>query len=103
MIADEEGFFYPQVSLDQCTDCGLCDHICPALKPAECMPQHARRGFLIRHADEAVLSDSTSGGFFTAIAEWAFQQGGAVCAATFDDNFQVVHDLFAVQNMFRAV
>lgn len=91
MTADEEGFLYPQINNDVCTDCGLCERICPARKPAEYEPQRKRRGFLVQHGNDRILSDSTSGGFFTAIADWTFQQGGAVCAATFDDEFHVMH------------
>lgn len=91
MIPDEEGFLYPHISPDMCTDCGLCEQICPAQKSAEYEPQRKRRGFLVKHTNEAVLADSTSGGFFTPVAEWTFQQGGVVCAATFDDHFQVIH------------
>lgn len=91
MKADEEGFLYPQVDAGKCTGCGLCDRICPATKSAVYQPQQKRRGYLIRHTDNAILHDSTSGGFFTAIAEWTFQQDGMVCAATFDEEFRVVH------------
>ena len=26
---DNEGFWYPKVDLDKCTDCGLCEKVCP--------------------------------------------------------------------------
>lgn len=91
MIADEEGFSYPRVSMDQCTGCGRCEDVCPVHKPAVHAPHQPRQGFLARHGDAAVLADSTSGGFFTAMAEWTFQQGGVVCAATYDDAFRVLH------------
>lgn len=91
MVADEEGFLYPQINENQCSDCGLCERVCPAQKPAAYHPQQVRRGFLIQHSNSSILFDSTSGGFFTPIAEWTFQQGGAVCAATFDHQFHVIH------------
>jgi len=91
MDADEEGFLYPQVNAEKCSGCGLCDRICPVQKSAVYAPQQARKAFLIKHTDDAIRADSTSGGFFTPMAEWTFQQGGAVCAATFDNEFRVVH------------
>ena len=95
MTADEEGFLYPQVNAGQCSSCGLCTRICPAQKSAVSSPEQARSSFLVKHTDDDVRADSTSGGFFTAMAEWTFQQGGVVCAASFDSKFRVVHTFAA--------
>ncbi len=29
MESDNEGFWYPVVDKEKCTDCGLCDEVCP--------------------------------------------------------------------------
>ena len=32
---DIEGFWYPEVNMDCCIDCGLCEKVCPILHPAD--------------------------------------------------------------------
>ena len=32
---DIEGFWYPEVDKDKCTDCGLCERVCPILHVEE--------------------------------------------------------------------
>ena len=34
MEADEKGFFYPKILEEKCTECGLCERICPIEKPS---------------------------------------------------------------------
>jgi formate hydrogenlyase subunit 6/NADH:ubiquinone oxidoreductase subunit I len=31
MQPDAEGFWYPLVDIEECTDCGLCEKMCPTL------------------------------------------------------------------------
>ena len=33
MVADNEGFLYPQVDMDTCIDCALCEKVCNELQP----------------------------------------------------------------------
>ena len=35
MVADNEGFLYPQVDMDTCIDCALCEKVCNELQPYE--------------------------------------------------------------------
>lgn len=89
MKMDNEGFHYPQINTDLCIDCGLCDKVCPIKKPKEddSVPQN----FVVQHKDATILRDSTSGGFFTAVARWAINQGGVVFGAAFDKNMVLRH------------
>lgn len=70
MIADDEGFCYPIVDLGACIDCGLCSNICQYINKVE-KSKEKQRAFGGQIADPKILSESTSGGAFTAIAnEW---------------------------------
>ena len=31
MVADKEGFLYPNVSVEKCVNCGMCLNICPSV------------------------------------------------------------------------
>lgn len=90
MKADDEGFLYPDVDRNACIDCGLCKKVCPVLNvgPDISFEQIA---YLVQNKNEAVRRESTSGGAFTAIAQYVIEQGGVVFGATYDENFRVHH------------
>jgi coenzyme F420-reducing hydrogenase beta subunit len=90
MEPDFEGFLYPKVLADKCVDCGLCEKACPVMHKPEKKDQFLS-SVVLRIKREDVLQGSTSGGFTTPLVEWVLEQGGAVCAATYDKDFRVVH------------
>ena len=89
MIEDEEGFRYPHVDTDKCINCGLCEKVCPLLKPE--MDDTFPESFVVQQKDAEVLRRSTSGGFFTAISKWAIAQGGVVFGAAFGEDMELRH------------
>lgn len=93
MTADEEGFLYPEVSRSLCVNCGLCEKVCPVIKPAN-VQCGERKSCALRSKNIDVLWNSTSGGFFTPLAELVLskERGGVICAATFNDKWDVVHN-----------
>lgn len=90
MKEDEEGFLYPNVNKDKCVNCGLCKKVCPILNkvPEKKVNQKA---YVVNNKDENVRSQSTSGGAFTAIAEYVIDNNGVVFGAAFDKDFNVEH------------
>jgi len=88
MIADDEGFLYPEIDQTLCTDCGICVNVCPAL--AELPPGTAQMFFAAKNSDN-VRKRSSSGGVFSALAAAAFEQKGFVFGAAFDENLKVAH------------
>lgn len=89
MHEDEKGFLYPQVDLNKCIDCHLCEKICPSLNQEE--PSEPFACYAAKNTDEDIRKQSSSGGIFTAIAEKIIAEDGVVFGASFDDNWQVVH------------
>lgn len=89
---DIEGFWYPEVNADLCTNCGLCDKICPELHIDELKkndyPQPAKTIAAI-HKRMDVRWDSTSGGAFSALADAMYEQGGYVSGAIYNEDFSV--------------
>ena len=91
MVPDEEGFLYPQVDVLECINCGLCEKVCPVINAPKNLHGEVE-SYVVRAKDDEVLSGSTSGGFFTPVAEYVLSENGVVCAATFDKDWNVVHE-----------
>lgn len=89
MFPDSEGFLYPQVDQKKCTNCGLCQKVCPILNRKEHSGQPI--GIAIQARNDMIRRKSASGGMFAVIANYVIEQGGVVFGAGFDKNFNVVH------------
>lgn len=86
---DEEGFLYPDVDLDACVDCHLCEKVCPLInRPEKICPSEV---LAVKNRNEEERMASSSGGVFIALAKKIIEQGGVVFGAVFDDNWEVVH------------
>ncbi len=92
MVADEEGFLYPNINTEKCTNCGLCKKVCPSLNKSEKFNTNTNspKCYAVMASDE-IRTNSTSGGAFSLFANWILEQGGYVCGAAFDDNGKVEH------------
>ena len=89
MERDREGFAYPTVDLDKCVHCGRCTAVCPLLHEREPKPLPAV--FAAWNRDESIRKDSTSGGAFTALADYVLEGGGVVFGAAFDGKQHLRH------------
>lgn len=108
MARDKEGFLYPFIDRTRCIDCRLCEEKCPvpgrektaalpgadraevnrkAVEAAERLPE----SYACFLKDDAIRAQSTSGGFFTALAQYVLRQGGIVCGVVLDDSLKAVH------------
>lgn len=90
MKADPRGFYYPLVDEQKCVQCKACVKACPVNK--EVLPVGIERVWVCKSRDEKVRAASSSGGVFTAIAEYVIDNGGVVFGACFDSEWNVVHD-----------
>ncbi|GHT07342.1 F420H(2):quinone oxidoreductase [Bacteroidia bacterium] len=102
MAEDIEGFLYPQVNKELCIDCDLCEKVCPELNPIHESKNEQQAAYIVQIKDAKIRKESTSGGAFTAIAQWIIQQNGVVFGATFDENFIVKHSSVEnIENLYR--
>lgn len=90
MIADEEGFLYPNVG-DTCIKCGKCLKVCPTINVDSTEDEKLQAAYLVQNKDSNVISRSTSGGAFTAIAEYVLNHNGVVFGAVYDRTQHVHH------------
>ena len=90
MQEDEEGFLYPVVDKEKCINCGLCKKVCPILNQNK-EKETKQMAYVVNNKDEKIRKESTSGGAFTAIAEYIIENNGVVFGATFDEEFNVEH------------
>ena len=89
MERDAEGFAYPTVDGAACVRCGRCSGVCPLLRTREEKPMPAV--YAAWNRDEKIRKDSTSGGVFSAIAEYVLEEGGVVYGAALDGKQHLHH------------
>lgn len=89
MQLDEKGFFHPVIQEELCVDCGRCVNVCPALNVP--VLSKSTSVYSYQNPNERIRFESTSGGFFSAIAEHVLHQGGIVCGAGYDDDMTLIH------------
>ena len=89
MVRDREGFAVPKADLSLCVHCGRCTSICPILHPLE--KGAAPAVFAAWNRDDTVRRDSTSGGVFSALAEYVLEGGGVVFGAAMDAKQHLRH------------
>lgn len=89
MQSDREGFRQPVIDMVKCVDCHRCEAACPLInkRPENEMPA----AYAVKNRDDSIRAGSSSGGVFSALAHRIIADGGAVCAAVYDEDFSVVH------------
>ena len=96
MIPDEEGFLYPVVNKEKCINCDLCEKTCPIINKKK-VEGKIEEAYALRAKDEKILKTSTSGGFFTPIANWILKNIGV----GFGDEKRIEHVIITNENKKR--
>jgi coenzyme F420-reducing hydrogenase beta subunit len=92
MIVDEEGFLYPSIDQELCTECDLCKKVCPFSDNYRTSDNYDQPlVYAAKHKDDNVRMNSSSGGMFTAISDYILDINGVIYGAAFDENFVVRH------------
>lgn len=85
---DSEGFVYPEVNHTECIECGLCEKVCHIFHPYDA--RIPIKTLAAKNIDEMIRVQSSSGGFFTAIAEKVIDDEGVVFGVKFDSHWMPV-------------
>lgn len=90
---DKEGFWYPEVDMQKCTDCHLCEKVCPIINVKELKKNDfvEPKCFAANHKNLEIRFDSTSGGAFSAMAEEVYKKHGYVGGAIYNEDFSARH------------
>ena len=88
---DHEGFWYPIIDENVCTDCHLCEKVCPMINIDNLKHNDFNhpKVYGCYHKDIVIRFDSTSGGLFSALAQEMYRQKGYVGGAIYTNNFDV--------------
>lgn len=92
MKSDEEGFLYPEIDVEICIGCKCCEKVCPIINK-QVILNEIKKTYVVQNKDKSILKQSTSGGFFTALADWVIDQGGVVFGAAYDNRYYVCHSM----------
>lgn len=89
---DNEGFWFPHVDGEECINCKKCACSCPAINSSAIFnsAQNMKCYGLWNKADD-IRWQSTSGGFFTALANHLLSQEWYVSGAIYDSQMRVKH------------
>lgn len=90
MVADNEGFLYPKISLEDCIDCGLCEKICPINNRKPTKNEQTEAYAVINNDGEARLC-SSSGGVFSLLAKSTIEKNGLVFGVGYGKELTVEH------------
>ena len=85
IYVDSSDLFYKvRVDETKCVDCGLCKTVCPVNQPK--VVQNLQKAYSAIHNNKKVVKKSSSGGVFSAVAEYVLDQGGVVYGAVYSED-----------------
>lgn len=86
-----EGFATPLINPDICIGCLKCEKSCPIINSHKSQNEKDPIVFAGWNKDKDIRKESSSGGIFSALADFIISKGGVVCGAAYDNNMNVNH------------
>lgn len=95
-VEDGLGCTIPQIDQTGCINCGACEQVCPIDRPIEANPKQTFWAAV--NKDKRILKRSTSGGFFSALAQKILMHNGVVYGCTLTSDFRAKHIRISDEN-----
>lgn len=89
LVEDSEGFLYPEVDVENCIECGLCEQVCFFYNRNDSVIPLMVLAVKNRNVEERL--NSSSGGVFVALSKYIIKEKGVVFGAVFDNHWEVKH------------
>ena len=89
MQESKDGFIYPNINISKCVDCHKCEIACPI--EHRCELEYDSEAYGAVYVDHKTLMNSTSGGAFSAIAEYVFSKNGVVYGCAYSKHLKPIH------------
>lgn len=81
---DTEGFYNPVVDNKKCINCGKCIFVCHKYDNSIVMSNKHKKVYAAKSKDKNILSNSTSGGIGTHLAEQLIKEGYKIIGVTYN-------------------
>lgn len=89
MIPDKKGFLYPKVDASSCTNCGICEKVCPFIDGNTNLKEPLT-AYAAWNKDREQYLASSSGGAAHVFSSYIINQGGVVYGCT-SENMNIRH------------
>lgn len=90
MVENKRGFLVPKVDYNKCTNCGLCVSTCAFNKTIK-EASNIVKSYSLEINNQSALTNSSSGGAFTAFSDVILGKGGYIVGSIMQDDFTVEH------------
>lgn len=90
MTKDEKGFLYPKINPNKCVGCLLCEKRCPIISSQRTV-NPTPNIYACWHKDKDIRLKSSSGGAFSAIAEYVLRNSGIVWGAAYTQDLELTY------------
>ena len=100
MKKDDEGFYYPTVDKAVCTNCAVCESVCPVIKAPEVSRDCTKAYVAYDYSKERLMS--SSGGVFAVLAHTILNNNGVVFGVQWDADWTAKHiEILADNDVYR--
>lgn len=102
MDEDYEGFLYPDIDLNLCINCGLCESVCPISNDLKIEVLQEQKVFSMHTNNSILRTKSSSGGAFTVLSKTFCDKDYVIFGAIYDEEFNVLHDYIdSIDNIYK--